>query len=171
MTIDIVSIVENISQSLLQVQNLMRGAAYMMGIVFIMIALFKLKQRHQSRGQSEEKLSSPMGYLLAGAALLFFPSMMLVMSTSVFGVTNPLQYTRFSSANIFSAIGIMLQTAGVVWFVRGCTLLVHGGEPGDKHAKKGFFFLCAGVLAMNYASLAGVLNYIMLGLINWMKPK
>ena len=138
MSIDIVSMVENISQSLLQVQNLVRGGAYLMGILFIMIALVKLKQRHQSRGQSEEKLSSPVGYLLAGVALLFFPSMMLVLSTSVFGESNPLQYTRFSSTNIFTAIGIITQTAGIIWFVRGCSLLVHGGEPGDKHAKKVF---------------------------------
>ena len=170
MTIDIVMVVENISKSLAQVQNLLRGLAYLMGIVFVFIALMKLKQRHASRGHSEEKLSSPVGYLIAGAALLFFPSMMVVISNSVFGISSPLQYTHYSPNNIYAAMGILLQTAGIVWFIRGCSLLVHGGEPGDKHAKKGFVFLCAGVLAMNYTSFIRAVNYILMSLINWMKP-
>ena len=55
-------------------------------------------------------------------------------------------------------MGILTETAGLIWFVRGCNLLAKSSEPGAKNGAKGLGFLIAGILAMNISSTSQMLN-------------
>jgi hypothetical protein len=56
---------------------------------------------------------------------------------------------------------IVVQTAGLLWFVRGCVLLVYSSEPGKQQGPKGLTFIIAGIFAMNFEGTYAMLNYIM----------
>ena len=165
-SVDIVAILGNLSRSLFPVQRLITGFAYLLGILFFITAIAKLKKIGQSAGRSNERLFVPIAFLLGGAALLFLPSAVVSLSTTAFGTGNILRYANYNPYDIYSSMGLIIQTAGLIWFVRGCVLLVHASEPGVKHGPKGLAFLCAGVLAMNFESTGAFLNYVMGGLEN-----
>lgn len=159
---DLVTIMGNIGRSLTPVQTVISGLGYLIGILFIMHALLKFKKVGESKGGSgsQEKPFGAIAYFVVGAALLFLPSSIRVFSNTAFGVGNILQYTPFNPYDIYSSMQLMIQTAGLIWFVRGCVLLVHSSEPGTQEGPKGLTFVIAGILAMNFEGTYGILNYI-----------
>ena len=68
-----------------------------------------------------------------------------------------IQYDPYS---IYNSMGIMVQTAGLIWFVRGTMLLVQSSDPGSEGGPKGLVFVIAGILAMNFGSTVSAVNYI-----------
>lgn len=146
-TIDLTTILGNISQSLLAVESLAAGLGYMVGILFVMSGVVKLTKVHK---HSREKASTPVVYILGGTALIYLPSTLQIFTNTVFGQTNILQYTTYSAYSVYDAIRIMVQVSGVIWFVRGIVLLVHASEPGQQHGKKGMMFVLAGIIAVNF---------------------
>jgi hypothetical protein len=168
-TIDLVTILGNLSQSLYPVQRLISGGAYLLGILFVMKALGKLKKigDHRAQSSSQEKMFTPMMYLAFGAALIYLPTIMKTMANTAFGVGNVLTYTPPPTPNIYSSIGLIVRTAGVLWFVRGCVLVAHASEPGTQEGPKGMLFIIAGIFAMNFDNTIAVINYILGQFVKW----
>lgn len=166
---DLITILGNISQSLYPVQHLITGSAYLLGILFFITAIAKLKKigDHRAQSSSQEKMFTPMMYILFGAILVYLPSALSTMANTAFGVGNVLTYTKPSTPNIYNSIGLLVRTAGVLWFVRGCVLVTHASEPGTQEGPKGLIFICAGVLAMNFDNTIALVNYILSYLISW----
>lgn len=167
---DLVTIIGNISQSLAPVQRLITGLSYLLGILFFMTAISKFKKigDYRTQSSSQEKMFTPLMYLFFGSALLYLPSALSVMANTAFGVGNVLTYANdYKPGNIFSSMGFFIRTAGIIWFVRGCTLLAHAGEPGTQEGPKGLVFLVAGVLAMNFDNTVSIVNTIITYLISW----
>lgn len=159
---DFITIIGNLTKSLLPIQALIAGLSYCFGIAFFITALFHLhKIGGTSRSSNAENTFVPIAYLLAGTALVFLPSAMGGLANTAFGTGNILQYTDFNRLNIINSMNIMIKTAGLLWFVRGCVLLAHASEPGVQHGSKGMAFLCAGVLANNFQSTIVFLNWAM----------
>ncbi|WED43416.1 type IV secretion protein IcmC [Legionella cardiaca] len=162
MSTDLITMIGNVSRSLFPVQHLLTGLAYLLGITFFIIALTKLKKIGGAGKQSSnEKIFVPMAYLAGAAMLLYLPSALTILANSAFGVGNVLQYIPYSPYNIYSSMGLVIQTAGLIWFIRGCVLLIHASEPGVQWGPKGLVFLCAGVLAMNFQNTTNMLNAIL----------
>ena len=159
--IDFAIILGNIAHSLAPVQKLISGLGYLLGLLFIIQALLKLKQIGESRGGgSQESMSSVLIYLGIGGILLFLPSAVAVFSNTAFGVGNILQFSPVDPYNIYGSMELLIQTAGLLWFVRGCVLLVHAGDPGaETEGAKGITFLIAGILAMNFEGTTSVISY------------
>ncbi len=168
-TPDLITIIGNLSHSLYPVQHLITGGAYLLGILFFMTAISKLRKiaDHRAQSSSQEKMFGPMMYLLLGAALLYLPTALDIMANTTFGVGNVLTYTSYNSSNIFSSMGLVIQTAGILWFVRGCVLVAQASQPGTQHGPKGLVFIIAGVLAMNFDNSIAMLNYVMNSLTTW----
>ena len=53
---------------------------------------------------------------------------------------------------------ILIQTAGLIWFVRGSLLLVRASEPGKQEGIKGLLFVIFGVFAVNFNFTVDALN-------------
>lgn len=160
---NLISMIGNVSQSLIPVQGLIKGLAYVLGILFIVSSFTKFKKIAESHGQgsSQQKSAGPFIYLVVGAALLFLPSMIRTLSNTAFGSGNVLQYSQYNPYDIYSSMEIVIQTAGLIWFVRGCSLVVHMGEPGHEETNKGFLFIMAGIFAINFRSTYGFIDYAM----------
>lgn len=149
---DLVLMIGNISRSLFPVQHLISGLAYLIGILFFITAIAKLKKigDARARSSSQEKMFVPMAFFLGGAAMLYLPTAVNTLTNTTFGLGSGIGATPYDPYNIASAMGLMVQTAGLIWFIRGCVLLVTSSEPGVQQGPKGLAFLCAGVLAMNF---------------------
>ncbi|MGL5742991.1 MAG: type IV secretion protein IcmC [Legionella sp.] len=168
-TPDLVTIIGNLSRALYPVQHLITGGAYILGILFFMTAIAKFRKIGDYRAQSssQEKMYSPVMYLFIGAVLLYLPSALSVMANTTFGAGNVLTYSTYNSSNIYSSMGLLVQTAGILWFVRGCVLVAHSSQPGTQDGPKGLVFICAGILAMNFDNTIAMLNYTMGSVASW----
>jgi hypothetical protein len=160
---DLVLIIGNISQNLYPVRRLISGGAYILGIVFFMTAISKLHAlaAKRSHGSSQEKMYAPVIYLLMGVFLIYLPSLFPIMANTLFGAGNVLTYTKPTVVNVYTSMGVIIRTAGLLWFVRGCVLVVHSSQPGTKHGSKGLAFMVAGVLAMNFDNTISMINKLM----------
>lgn len=163
---DLVVMLGNLSRSMFSIQYFISGLAYLLGAAFFIVALMKLKAIGAAHGHSNERAFVPVAYMLGGSALIYLPSAVSLMANTAFGVGNVLQYTPYSAYDIKATIPTLIRTGGLIWFVRGCVLLVNASNPGIQHGPKGLAFLCAGVLAMNFESSIAFLNYIMGNLIS-----
>lgn len=168
-SIDLITILGNISQSLYPLQRLITGGAYILGVLFFLTALGKMRKIADSRAQSssQEKIFSPLMYMLFGSILLYLPSALHVMANTAFGVGNVLTYTNYNPTNIYSSMGVIIRTAGILWFVRGCVLVAHSSQPGTQHGSKGLLFIIAGILSMNFDNTVSMLNHLMSYISNW----
>lgn len=166
---DLVTIIGNISQSLYPMQRFISGFAYLLGILFFITAISKFKKMGDKRGHapSQEKMYSPVMYMLMGAFLLYLPSILNIMANTAFGVGNVISYSSYNPMDIYSSMGVLIRTAGLLWFVRGCVLIAHASEPGTKDGSKGLLFLFSGILAMNFDNTIAMVNYILMSLIKW----
>ena len=162
---DLTQIIINFSQALGPIQKLLSGLSYLLGIIFILKALGGFQKMAQSHhGGGGEPGSVVFSYLIVGAVLLYLPSAFTIASATVFGSGNILQYAPINPITVTSAVMLMIQTAGLIWFMRGCVLLTTQNQSGSKLASKGLVFLCAGILAMNIettaVTLASMVSYI-----------
>ena len=159
---DLIHMIGNIGLSFLQVQKLVSGFGYILGIVLLVSGIYKLTKIHK---HSQERVAVPICFILGGAALIYLPTSIEVLSTTFFGTTNVLEYANYNPYDINSSMRGIVKTAGVIWFVRGSVLLIHASEPQEKHGMKGFLFLLAGIIAMNFeytrAAVESALNYLM----------
>lgn len=162
-TLDLVTIIGNLSQSLYPVQHLISAGAYLLGLLFFITAISKLRTIADRRASSssQEKMFAPMMYLLFGAILLYLPTALVVVANTTFGVDNVLTYTKVSSSgNIYHSMGLLIRTAGLLWFVRGCVLVTQASQPGTQQGPKGLMFMIAGVFAINFDSTIAAVNSI-----------
>lgn len=160
---NIIQIIINLSQALGPVQHLVSGMAYLLGIIFIISGISKLYSisgaSKSSRGG--ENSFVPLSYIVGGTALLYVPTTFQVLTATVFGAGSALQYATVNPVNILSAIMLLIQTAGLVWFVRGCVLLVVSSQPGVQEGPKGMVFIFAGIMSMNIETTAAILSTLM----------
>jgi hypothetical protein len=163
MNTDLIAILGNISQNLFPVQKLITGGAYILGIVLVVSALAKFKERGQS-----SSMTVPLFYLVFGIGLLYIPTSIIFLENTVFGAGNILSYSStYNKADIYSSMDVIIRTAGLIWFVRGSILICQASQPGTQEGPKGFLFLFAGILAMNFSVTLGAMNWIITHLLSW----
>ncbi len=158
---DLVTVLGNLSQSLESVTYLIGGVSYLAGIILFFSGLMKLKQAYGSVGQSHESPFKAVAFIMTAAALFFLPTTIHMVSSTIFGATSVLQYAQVNKGDVFQSVVIIIQTAGLIWFIRGCIMVLHANKSsGEEEGTRGFFFLCAGVMAINFSLTMGAVSYI-----------
>ncbi len=167
---DLVSIFINLSKSLAPIQELVSGFGYVLGIGLVIAAMNKFHKIGDARAQShsQEKIFVPVAFLLMGVGLIFLPTALGTLANTVFGSDNILSYSYEEEDDLTAAIKFLIQTTGVVWFVRGSILLAHSSEPGVKDGSKGLTFIFAGIFALNFDNTVEVLGYALEGFFSMM---
>lgn len=163
---DLITMLGNLGQSLTSVEQLIAGLSYLSGIVAVYVGLMKIKRNAESGGRGQEGHSVGISFILGGIALLYLPSSFKMLSDTAFGTHNILQYSNYHTPNIYDSIGILIQMAGLFWFVRGCIILIQSSKPGAQESHKGFFYICAGTLALNFTLTTSAVEYIVNSLVS-----
>lgn len=168
--VDYSQIIINFGQSLTPLSNLFAGFSYLLGLVFVFVALNKIREMSMARTGSNVSFPA-LCYLLGGAFLLYLPTYIDVMSDTFFGQeTNPLAYYTYpydGSDAVIYYITQMIQVGGLVFFVRGTVLLIEASLPGSQHGLKGLAFIVGGVMMMNYTETQELISGLLQEFYAW----
>lgn len=170
-----VDVLNNVANSLLPVEKLITGGAYLIGCVFLFKAIYTLKTYGESRTMMSNNTSikEPLVYLIVGAIFIYFPSGLAVMMQSTFGYENILQYSSAkgsdflfgSSSPIGRPLTIIIQVIGLVAFVRGWILIARSASQGQQPGGtgKGLMHVFGGILAINIVGTVEMFNNTLFG--------
>lgn len=173
-----VDIITNIAASMAPIQRLVTGFAYVMGIGFAFKAIATLKHYGESKTMmsSSANMKEPMIYLLVAAMFIYFPTGVAVILNTTFGSSNILQYAPVDSSNNFmnsifgntmvgASLCLIIQTIGVIAFVRGWVLIARAASQGQQPGGtgKGMMHIFGGILAMNIVLTLEVINNTLYG--------
>ena len=144
-----------ISEQLPNLMRLVTAVAYVMGMFFIVIGIFKLKQYGESRTMMshEHHLKGPLVYLIVGAMLIYLPTSVQVGLTTFWTVPNPYGYLDDQDqwGTFLSACYTIVQLFGVIAFIRGLLILSqmsgHSNQPGT--FGRGLTHIIGGILCLN----------------------
>lgn len=172
-------ILYNIAQNLVPVQRMVTGVAYLMGIGFAFKAIYTLKGYGESKAMMSNNASmkEPLVYFLVAAVLLYLPTAVEITLNSTFGSSSILQYAPIDSANsgldalfgsnslVGESLSIIIQTIGVIAFVRGWVLIARSASQGQQPGGtgKGLVHVFGGILAMNIVGTLEIVNNTLYG--------
>lgn len=159
MFVDWITMLENIANSLVQVLDLVLGACYLMGLGLMISGIMELKILGMGKSMHATQKHGGFFKLISGVLLLFLPSTLQVMTASFFGVGQILSYNPNPSQNLYSAIKILMQVAGIIWFARGSMMLLEVSEPGKYKSYISMMYIFAGVCAINLDYFIASLTY------------
>ena len=169
-----------ITSSLLSVEQLITGGAYLMGLSFAVKAIYSMKTLAESKSQMQQhgSLKEPLFYMLAAALLIYFPTGMQVILNTTFGEGSTiLAYapidsgisalnSLFGQSSTFGAvIALVIQVVGVIAFIRGWVLIARSASQGQPPGGtgKGLAHVFGGILAMNIVGTLQVVNNTLFG--------
>ena len=165
----------NIAKSLIPVQNLITGAAYVAGIAFALKALYSLKIYGEAKTMQSSSTSAkePIFHLMVAGFLIYFPTGFEVMMNSTFGYSNVLAYSDSSltdsmfggNSQLGNAVVIIFQTIGLYAFTRGWILIARAASQGQQPGGtgKGLMHVFGGVLAVNIVGTVELLKNTLFG--------
>lgn len=175
------NIINNIAASLVPVEKLVTGFAYLMGLTFFFKAIYTLKTYGESKSSmmssGSSSMKEPVIYLMVGAMFVYFPTGLAILLNTTFGSSNILQYapinsgnntmtTLFGSASSMGAsLALIIQVIGVIAFVRGWVLIARSASQGQQPggAGKGMVHVFGGILAMNIVLTLQIINNTLYG--------
>jgi intracellular multiplication protein IcmC len=172
---DTTAMLVNLAQSLVPVQNLITGAAYVIGLSFGLKALYSLKIYGEARTMqsSSSSIKEPVIYLFVAILLIYFPTAIDLVLNSSFGSSNILAYGEsdvLSSAftgnsDLGEALVLIFQTIGLYAFVRGWVLIARAASQGQQPGGtgKGLMHVFGGILAVNIVGTVEMINNTLLG--------
>lgn len=172
-----ITISSNLNESLLEIQKLITGTAYLLGLLFIFKALYSLRTHAESKSQGQGGMKEPLVYIMVGAMLLWFPTGFEVMMNTMFGYSEVLAYapvgggspilsTLFGeNSTVGYTIALTVQVIGGIAFVRGWVLISRSASQGQPSGAmgQGLMHVFGGVLAMNIIGTLQVLQNTLLG--------
>ncbi len=173
-------ILNNLAASMLPVERMVTGAAYVIGLSFALKALLTLKSHAENRSQMSggSSIKEPLVYLLVAAMLIYFPTGFEILMNSTFGYSNVLAYAPMNSQspmldNLFGtdsmfgqSLALVIQTIGVIAFVRGWVLIARGASSQGQSqggTGKGLMHVFGGILAMNIVGTLQIINNTLYG--------
>lgn len=172
-------ILTNIANNLAPVQGLITGAAYVIGLSFALKALYSLKVYGEARTMtaSHTSIKEPLVYLIVAGIFIYFPTGLAIVLNTTFGSSSILQYAPVNSGNqtinaLFgsgSIVGrpltIIIQTIGLIAFVRGWILIARAASQGQPPGGtgKGLVHVFGGILAINIVATINIINNTIYG--------
>jgi hypothetical protein len=165
--IDAGQMLENINDQLPYVFMAVTAFAYVAGIFFVMRGLMKLKtygEMHGRGGGQHEGLSGAVSFIFIGAMLIYLPSGIDVLLTTVYGTTELSSYSSYASKpdtseELWVILVNIVRAVGLISFIRGLMLFHkvgnHQAQPGT--FSKGVTHAIGGAIAIN---IVGFINII-----------
>lgn len=174
-----VDILANIAKSMEPIERLVSGAAYLIGILFALKAIYSLKVYGEARTMmsSNSNIKEPVTYFLVAGILIYLPTGFQILMNSTFGYANVLAYAPINSNNqtlstLFgpnSSVGrplsLIIQVIGLIAFVRGWVLIARAASQGQPAGGtgKGLMHVFGGIMAMNIVGTIQIINNTIYG--------
>ncbi len=164
----------NLARSMPAIQKLVTGASYLLGIMIAMKAVYTLKIYGESKTMmsSHGNMKEPFIYFLVAAFLLYLPTGLGIVLSTTFGDNSILSYSSggvltnmFGGSQIGFAIVSIIQTIGLIAFVRGWHLVAKSASGQNHQASigKAMTHIFGGIFAINIVETVNII-YNTLGL-------
>jgi len=171
---------KNLAANLMPVQRLVSGAAYVLGLGFFIKAVISLKSLGESRAMMSgggHSMKEPLVYFLVASVFIYLPTAISTVLTTTFGSSSILQYASINSqngslsslfgpdSNVGQSLSIIIQTIGLVAFVRGWILIARSASQGQQPGGvgKGLVHIFGGILAMNIVLTLQIIDNTLYG--------
>jgi len=173
-----VDILTNIANTLVPVERLLTGAAYLIGLSLAFKAIYTLKVYGEARTMmsSNASIKEPVIYLIVAGIFIYFPTAYEIMRNTTFGSDSTvLAYVNSDNKAISTIFGpdslvgkplaLIIQTIGLIAFIRGWVLIARSASQGQQPGGmgKGFMHVFGGVLAMNIVGTLQIINNTIYG--------
>ncbi|STY06972.1 IcmC (DotE) [Legionella pneumophila] len=127
---------------------------------------------------SNTSIKEPVMYLMVGALLIYFPSLVSSVLQTTFGYSNPLAYSGgvssgsdtisalFGSGSLVGRPLVMIiRVIGLIAFVRGWVLIARSASQGQPPGGtgKGLIHVFGGILAINIVGTVDMINNTLYG--------
>lgn len=164
-TTDALQMLIHLSNSYPAITKLIYAASYIMGLGFMIKAIYSMKQYGEQRSMmsTQTSLKGPITLVVVAAVLLYLPSALHTMIMTGFGHEYILQY-QTSPSNPLGQAGMyalvyLIQIVGLVSFIRGWVYLAQGasGGQGQHTTGKALTHIIGGLLAINIVELTNIL--------------
>lgn len=156
---DVQQILVNLSSSLPPIWRLVTGLSYLLGIGFLMRAIYSLKIYGDQRTQmsANPSIKTPLIFFVVGGALLYLPSTKAVVMETIFAYSNPMPLSYVSevplvSTQVVAIVMQIIQLVGMISFIRGFLILSHAVSQthSSQHTfGKAMTHIIGGILAIN----------------------
>jgi len=150
---DFASVLNNIQQNIEPIQKLVTGGAYIAGIIFIFIGIYKLRVygMGQSMMSGQKSLKPTLLALLTGTLLLYLPTSLDTFMQTTFGYESPLAYTTGGASykNILNPLIRIIQLLGLISIIRSFLLLNKLGQAQNATVGRVAVHFFAGLAAFN----------------------
>lgn len=165
-------ILANVAASMPSIQRLVSGAAYLIGLAFAFKAIHALKASAESgkMGAGGGSGKEPFIYLCIAAILIYFPSGLSIMLTTTFGTDDlgpisDLPDISGFNPDVLIALRVIIQTIGLISFVRGWVLVAKSASTGQPPGGigKGLMHVAGGILAINIVDTIQILRNTLYG--------
>jgi intracellular multiplication protein IcmC len=163
---DLASMLMNVQKNLQPVWQMLVALSYTLGIIFVGVAIFKLKQYGQMTVMmsTHASLGGTMAYFLVGIGLLFLPTLLNTWMITAWAYNlDDISGTEAGHyADFLKPITQIIQVIGLISFLRGwisLTRLGGGGQPGT--LSKGIMHIVGGILAINVTGTIDMLKATM----------
>lgn len=152
----------NIERNLGPVWRLLVAFSYTLGIIFVGVAVMKLKQYGQMTVMmsTHASLGSSMAYFFVGIGLLFLPTLLDTwMLTAWAYKMDDISGPSGARLDFMGPVMRIVQVIGLISFLRGWISLIRiggGGQPGT--VSKGIMHMVGGILAINITGTLDMLK-------------
>ncbi len=162
---DALQMLINLSNSYPAITELIYATSYLMGLLFMIRAVYGLKVYGEQRSMmsTQTTLRGPITLIVVASILLWLPSGLHMMIMTAFGHEYVLQY-QVSPSNPLGQAGMyaliyLIQIVGLVSFIRGWVYLAQGssGGQGQHTTGKALTHIIGGLLAINIVEFMNIL--------------
>lgn len=173
------NVLHNIARSLVPVQQMLTGLAYLIGITLAFKSIYALKVYGEARTMmaTNASLKEPLSYMAVAAVFIYFPTAFETLMITTFGYSNVLAYSPIESSNstlnsLFGAgstvgrpLALLIQTIGLISFIRGWMMIARASGQGQQPGAtgKGIMHVFGGILAMNIVGTLQIINKTLYG--------
>ncbi len=163
---DWVQMLQNFASQFPDIEELITAAAYVLGFLFMVRAVYYLKVYGELRTMmsSNASLRPPLTYMLVGVAFIYLPSTIDMALATVYNTTEitPISYSADTGGAFYGeAIKVFymfIQLIGYVAFIRGWVIISHTAQQGGRETVgKGIVHIIGGILAINVIATKDIL--------------
>lgn len=174
--IDLLQIINNVVAMLPSLQTLFMILSWLMGAIFIMMAV-KAASKRSEMGRNSGSWSAPMWQFIIGVCFIALPGLLAGLTLTFFNQAIPDASSIFAYApatvgmmedegvarTMIEGITSIVMFVGIIAVMRGLHLLnqtAQGGGGGPKTFGPGITFVIAGIMAVNFPLFVGMMELL-----------
>jgi intracellular multiplication protein IcmC len=149
---------KNLADSFLEVERLVSGAFYVIGVGLLVNGLIECRNMSMGHQGGDHDKFHIMMKIVVGVFLIYLPSSLQITSSSFFGSDSVLSFVKIEPITVYQSIKVIMQLAGLIWFGRGLLMLYESNENARLKSYISFAYVAAGICAINLDLTIDVLS-------------